>query len=329
MVYFKNTRDGCLIVARSEPTRLSQGTHLPISPSLADPKTSIPQVDKPAQHPTSWSVPVLKSLQPKTDEIEDCPNRTIQLLNHIDHISTTDDTLPPSFLLRGKTGLSPSSSPLLITVKHPIECSPTSSFKRGNPDTTSSKAKKIKLQPKISNASTSASSAQVQNIASPHHSEDTKTLPEIASHHLTTAADTANRDNESFYKCQRRKIHDSSPDGVKSPSLADQYAALESCADLSPEERELAANSSGAFSPPSAKELVRPIVPAADIDFGLDTSDDELIGANAYLAEKPVATNTFSPLEFLECQAKCVAFINYATGLKLEEAVPIATRKMN
>ncbi|KAM7255432.1 hypothetical protein ACFE04_026162 [Oxalis oulophora] len=115
MVYFKNTRDGCLIVARSEPTRLSQGTRLPISPSLADPKTSIPKVDKPAQHPTSWSVPILKSLQPKTDEIEDCPSRTIQLLNHIHHINTTDDAPPPSFLLRGKTGLSPSSSPLLIT----------------------------------------------------------------------------------------------------------------------------------------------------------------------------------------------------------------------
>ncbi|KAM7274345.1 hypothetical protein ACFE04_029009 [Oxalis oulophora] len=129
---------------------------------------------------------------------------------------------------------------------------------------------------------------------------DTKTLPEITSPHLTTVTDTANRDNESFYKCQRRKIHDSSPDG-------------ESCADLSPEKRELAANSSGAFSPLSAKELGRPIVPIADIDFGLDTSDDELIGANAYLAEKPVATNTFSPLEFLERQAKYVAFINYAT----------------
>ncbi|KAM7251982.1 hypothetical protein ACFE04_023865 [Oxalis oulophora] len=182
---------------------------------LADPKSSIPKVLKPAQHPTSWLVPALKSLQPKKDGIEDCPRRTIQLLNHIHHISTTDDTPLPSFILRGKTGLSPSSSPLLITVKLvPFSC------------------------------------------------------------------------------------------------------LLESYVDLSPEERELAANSSGAFNPPSAKELSRAIVPVADMYFGVDTSDDELIEANAYLVEKPVTTNTFLAIEFLEHQAKRDTFINYATGLK-------------
>ncbi|KAM7276632.1 hypothetical protein ACFE04_018498 [Oxalis oulophora] len=115
MVFFRECRNGSLIVLERENHIDSRGTRLAVHQPLMKMRPSLLRVDKLARHPASWSYSKTKNVQPKGLSPDKYHFVHIQLSDFIHHtIGSLDDPLP-STMLGGKKTISTRLKPLLIS----------------------------------------------------------------------------------------------------------------------------------------------------------------------------------------------------------------------
>ncbi|KAM7260650.1 hypothetical protein ACFE04_011323 [Oxalis oulophora] len=115
MVFFRECRNGALIVLERENHIKSRGTRLAVHQPLMNMHPSLLWVDKPVCHPATWSYSATKNVQPKGLSPNKYHSVRIQLSDFIHHTMGSLDDLLPLTVLGGKKTLSTRLKALLIS----------------------------------------------------------------------------------------------------------------------------------------------------------------------------------------------------------------------